>query len=98
MLLSGVQASNGSLAAEQFRADNVYFGGAQPDPLNVPVTVAPPLGVRDPRHPLRGRDALLKQVELALSAPGDRRAHVLSGMGGSGKTSVALDVLPGQVG
>ncbi|MFK4223425.1 tetratricopeptide repeat protein [Streptomyces sp. NPDC019890] len=89
---SVVQASNGAVATRHLHADNIYLNGARPDPLNVPVTVAPPLGLRAPQHPLRGRDALLEQVESALSTPGDWRAHVLAGMGGCGKTSMALEL------
>ncbi|MFE5031264.1 tetratricopeptide repeat protein, partial [Streptomyces sp. NPDC056683] len=56
------------------------------------MTVAPPLGLRDLERPVRGRDALLRQVEAELSAPGPRVVQVLCGMGGSGKTTIALEL------
>ncbi|MER6921362.1 tetratricopeptide repeat protein [Streptomyces spiralis] len=59
----------------------------------VAVTVAPPMGLRDPHRPVRGRDELFGQVEAALSAPGTRLVQVLCGMGGSGKTTIALELV-----
>ncbi|MFJ3775141.1 tetratricopeptide repeat protein [Streptomyces sp. NPDC090075] len=61
-------------------------------PEPVAVTVAPPLGLRDPHRPVRGRDALLGQVEAGLSTLGPRLVQVLCGLGGSGKTTVALEL------
>ncbi|MER6268325.1 FxSxx-COOH system tetratricopeptide repeat protein, partial [Streptomyces sp900105755] len=61
-------------------------------PEPVAVTVAPPLGLRNPDRPVRGRDALVGQVEAELSALGPRLVQVLSGLGGSGKTTVALEL------
>ncbi|MFF5299074.1 tetratricopeptide repeat protein, partial [Streptomyces sp. NPDC013161] len=55
--------------------------------------MAPPLGLRDPQRPLRGRDALIGQVESALSVLGSPRMQVLCGMGGAGKTSIALELV-----
>ncbi|MFF1768429.1 tetratricopeptide repeat protein [Streptomyces sp. NPDC058249] len=85
-----MQASNGSFAAQDFRADNVYFGASAPEP--VAVTVAPPLGLRDPRRPLRGREALIEQVKSALSVAVGPLVQVLCGLGGSGKTAIALEL------
>jgi tetratricopeptide (TPR) repeat protein len=87
-----VLASNGSLAAGQLRAQNVYVGGSPSVPKAVPLTLAPPLGLRDPALPLRGRDMLLAALESALSGAPDGRLHVLAGMGGCGKTSLALEL------
>jgi tetratricopeptide (TPR) repeat protein len=59
----------------------------------VAVSVAPPLGLRDPRRPLRGRDALLSMLQRLLDDGGRRpRVRVLHGLGGCGKTSVALEL------
>ncbi|MFD9587262.1 tetratricopeptide repeat protein [Streptomyces sp. NPDC059980] len=42
---------------------------------------------------MRGRDALLGRVEAGLSASGARFVQVLCGLGGSGKTTVALELV-----
>ncbi|WP_369192610.1 tetratricopeptide repeat protein [Streptomyces sp. R08] len=60
--------------------------------------MAPPLGLRDPQRPLRGRDALIGQVESALSVPGSPLVQVLCGMGGSGKTAIALELVHRRLG
>ncbi|MFJ1754730.1 tetratricopeptide repeat protein [Kitasatospora sp. NPDC088134] len=76
-----------------------YYGvsGAADDPL-VAVSTAAPLGVRDAAAPLRGRDGLLAAVGADLRAPGAGRLVVLSGMGGCGKTSLALEIAAGHPG
>jgi hypothetical protein len=53
------------------------------EPVREEITVAPPWGERG--TPLRGREALLDRL---LSQPG---VHVLYGLGGVGKTSLALE-------
>jgi hypothetical protein len=65
---------------------NVYFGdpGAQGEAA---VSIAPPVGQRDPGLPLRGRDGLL--AELADAGLGAVR--VVHGLGGCGKTRLALE-------
>ncbi|WP_405992294.1 tetratricopeptide repeat protein [Streptomyces sp. NBC_00986] len=60
--------------------------------------MAPPLALHDPQRPLRGRDALIEQLESALSVPGSPRMQVLCGMGGSGKTSIALELVHRRLG
>ncbi|WP_329043985.1 AAA family ATPase [Streptomyces sp. NBC_01422] len=52
-------------------------------------SIRPPYGELPPR--LRGRDALLAQLENSL-AEGVRRPQVLCGLGGCGKTAVALQL------
>ncbi|MEU5955792.1 FxSxx-COOH system tetratricopeptide repeat protein [Streptomyces sp. NPDC047525] len=84
------------VAAHSLHARNIYVGGAG-DRRPERVTVVPPLGLRDPYRPLRGRDVLLRNLESALSpgidSPGiERQIQVLCGMGGCGKTSLALEV------
>ncbi|MEK2492751.1 tetratricopeptide repeat protein [Kitasatospora purpeofusca] len=63
-------------------------------PAPVTVTVAPPLGLRDPGRPLRGREETLERLEAELAAdPGaEGRLLALCGMGGCGKTAIALEV------
>jgi tetratricopeptide (TPR) repeat protein len=57
------------------------------EPSAEPVSIAPPLGLRDENPRLRGRDAVLAE----LTDP-DERAWVLHGLGGCGKTRLALEV------
>ncbi|MEV7192511.1 tetratricopeptide repeat protein [Streptomyces sp. NPDC093510] len=85
-------AHNGGLAANSLYADTVYVGGAGPVSAPERVTVVPPLGLRDPSRPLRGRDVLLQHLESALRTGSKRQIQVLCGMGGCGKTSLALEV------
>ncbi|MGW8876665.1 tetratricopeptide repeat protein [Streptomyces mirabilis] len=58
----------------------------------------PPLGLRDPQRPLRGREGLIEQVGSALSVRGTPVVQVLCGLGGSGKTAIALEVAFGWLG
>ncbi|MEU4407309.1 tetratricopeptide repeat protein [Streptosporangium sp. NPDC023963] len=64
-------------------------GGASPAVTRRAPSLAPPLG----RLPARvhGRDELVEELCGLLTAP-DGRAHIVAGMGGSGKTTVALAV------
>ncbi|WP_147467561.1 tetratricopeptide repeat protein [Streptomyces sp. Ag82_O1-15] len=57
------------------------------------VTLAPPMGERDPRYPLRGREALLEHVVGLCHTGGGGKLIVLHGLGGSGKTAVALEAI-----
>ncbi|WP_199926088.1 ATP-binding protein, partial [Streptomyces sp. NRRL S-495] len=63
-------------------------------PPAVAVTVTPPLGLRDPGRPLRGREETLERLEAELAAdPGaEGRLLALCGMGGCGKTAIALEI------
>jgi len=63
-----------------------YFGNRAAD-AEAAVSIAPPFGQREENLPLRGRDVLLAGL-TATSA----RVQVLHGMGGCGKTRVALEV------
>ncbi|MEU8182473.1 tetratricopeptide repeat protein [Micromonospora sp. NPDC049047] len=68
-------------------------GGPWPPAYDRPgrVSVDPPLGRLD--SPLRGRDDLLDELMRAPGAGADRASvHVLWGMGGSGKSRVALEI------
>src|SRR5712691_4701210 len=51
------------------------------------VSVAPPVGKR--RSKLRGRDDLIASV---LSSHGSGKVHILAGLGGCGKTRLALEI------
>ena len=52
-------------------------------------SVVPPWGLLPPR--VRGRDGLISR-RSGLAASPDRLVHVLNGLGGSGKTTIALSV------
>ncbi|MDG4791261.1 hypothetical protein O7626_36115 [Micromonospora sp. WMMD1102] len=66
----------------------VYLGGDGERPV---VSVAPPMGRRS-RH-LRGRDELVDELlGLVTGGVGGSRVRVLHGLGGCGKTSIALEV------
>ena len=71
-----------------------YFG-ISGTPPETALSIAPPLGQRDQRFPLRGRDSLVEELAGLLLA-GQHRAgppvRVLHGLGGCGKTSIALEV------
>jgi tetratricopeptide (TPR) repeat protein len=58
------------------------------------VSLAAPLGRRDPDRPLRGRSALLDELGGALGEdPEAARVQVLYGLAGCGKTSIALELV-----
>ena len=64
-----------------------YFGG-MPRVTEAPVSIALPAGQRDGRFPLRGRGKLLGEL---VAADGGPRVRVIHGMGGCGKTCLALE-------
>ena len=66
---------------------NPYLGTGSDAELAV--SIAPPLGQRNKRFPLRGRDKLLRS--LSGTSPGPR-VRVVHGLGGCGKTRLALAV------
>jgi len=66
---------------------NIYFGPQER--REAAASLAVPLGRREDRFPLRGRDELL---ETLLAAEPEAQVNVLCGLGGCGKTSVALEV------
>ncbi|MFF2629110.1 tetratricopeptide repeat protein, partial [Kitasatospora griseola] len=93
----GLSASHGSLAANHLTARNINIGG-RPAADPKPVSVAPPLGLQDASRPLRGREAVLERVERDLLAPERGRMVVVCGMGGCGKTTLALEIAARHVG
>ena len=56
----------------------------------IPVSTVPPFGRLDHRPVVRGRQELLGILDKAISGPGGIRVHVLHGLGGCGKSAVAL--------
>ncbi len=60
------------------------------------VSVTPPLGRRIPARPLRGRSGLLTELAdllpQSVGASSETRVRVLHGLGGCGKTSIALEL------
>ncbi|MEE4546937.1 tetratricopeptide repeat protein [Streptomyces sp. V4-01] len=75
---------------------NILITTHRPAERAVAVSVAPPLGRRDPATPLRGRTALLDELTALLDPercdPAASRVRILHGLGGCGKTSIALDL------
>jgi hypothetical protein len=72
---------------------NVYFGN-RAGRTETPVSIAPPFGQRDERLPLRGRDRLLAEladIDGGADARARSRVRVLHGLGGCGKTRLALE-------
>ncbi|MFE5924143.1 tetratricopeptide repeat protein [Streptomyces sp. NPDC056468] len=57
------------------------------------VTLAAPMGERDPRYPLRGREGLLEHMVGLLHSGGGGKLIVLHGLGGSGKTALVLEAI-----
>ncbi|MEV8597608.1 tetratricopeptide repeat protein [Streptomyces sp. NPDC052012] len=57
------------------------------------MTLASPMGLRHPERPLRGRAALLNDLQKQCNGRGDGRLHVLHGLSGSGKTALALELV-----
>ena len=74
------------------RDQNIFTG---PGPAGAEVvSLAAPLGRRDPDRPLRGRSALLDELAGAWEEDSDvPRVQVLYGLGGCGKTSIALELV-----
>jgi hypothetical protein len=64
-----------------------YFGDSGRE-ADREISIAPPFGQRDKRLPVRGRDALLTEL-MGTNTP--ERVHVLHGLGGCGKTRLALE-------
>jgi NB-ARC domain len=82
-------ASASGQAQQPFQGHGVqincfYCWERAPEPV---VSIAPPTGLRDGHLPLRGREGLL----VDLAAPGEARVWVLHGLGGCGKTRLAME-------
>lgn len=56
----------------------------------IPVSTVPPLGRLDGEPTVRGRQELLGLLHQAVSEPDEVKVHVLHGLGGCGKSTVAL--------
>jgi hypothetical protein len=71
---------------------DVSIGSAPPVPA-VAVSVEAPFGRRDPDLPLRGRDDLIAELWRPVEGrDAQSRVRVLYGLGGCGKTSIALEL------
>ncbi|MDQ1041819.1 tetratricopeptide repeat protein [Streptomyces sp. V4I2] len=86
-------AHSGGLAAGHLRVDQVVVTGKPAQRASVAVTLAPPLGERDPRLPLRGRETLVSELLGLCQGGGGGRLHVVHGLGGCGKTAVVLEAV-----
>ncbi|MEV4559207.1 tetratricopeptide repeat protein [Kitasatospora sp. NPDC049285] len=85
---SAFTIGHAGVAAGRVDQLNVYF---QNDVRTGAMTLSPPLARRNPNHPPRGREALLETLTDLLTDTSPSGAHVLHGMGGSGKTTLALE-------
>ncbi|MBT0773640.1 tetratricopeptide repeat protein [Kineosporia sp. J2-2] len=56
------------------------------------LSLEPPSGHRDEHRPVRGHTALIRHLEQVVLSPGPGSTHVLHGLGGCGKTSLALEI------
>lgn len=85
-------AQSGAVAAGRLEVGQLVVAGA---PLGGPrvTTLAAPMGLRHPERPLRGRTALLSDLQGQCNGQGDGRLHVLHGLSGSGKTALALELV-----
>ncbi|WP_329347179.1 tetratricopeptide repeat protein [Streptomyces sp. NBC_01261] len=82
-------AQNGALAAGRIDIQQTILRSAS---ASHPLTLAAPLGLRDPSLPLRGREALVDSLtRVHLTGLSDGRVHVLHGLNGCGKTAIALE-------
>ncbi|MEU1287760.1 tetratricopeptide repeat protein [Kitasatospora sp. NPDC005856] len=94
-LTGGTHVSNrlidGTVHGAVVQAGCVDIVMQAPAAAATPVTVSPPLGLRDAGRPLRGREDILVRLEAELAASKER-VLVLCGMGGCGKTAVALEI------
>lgn len=90
---NGVLAQDGSLAAGSIKIEKVVLGGARHRLPDGPVTLSAPVGDRDGTYPLRGRDDLVETLLTLCRTGGEGRLHVLHGLGGCGKTAIALELV-----
>ncbi len=81
-------AGQAQQAVQGSGVQNVFLtrSDADVEPL---VSIMPPFGRRSEKLPLRGRDELLSML---AAGEHDARVWVIHGLGGSGKTSLALEV------
>ncbi|MFG3164442.1 tetratricopeptide repeat protein [Streptomyces sp. NPDC048232] len=94
--IPGQQASGNTESTILQAGHDIRINALGPVERAVAVSVAPPLGRRDPATPLRGRAAVLDELSALLDPsqydPAVSRVRVLHGLGGCGKTSIALDL------
>ncbi|WP_307532268.1 tetratricopeptide repeat protein [Streptomyces umbrinus] len=86
-------AQYGGVAAGRLQVQQLVVGAHAPGRGGAPVTLAPPLGERDPRFPLRGRTHLVEGLLELCDGGGGGRLHVVHGLGGCGKTAAVLEAV-----
>ncbi len=69
----------------------VNYWGINPLSPEAALSIAAPLGRRNEALPLRGRAGLLDELAEASRVANASQVHVLHGLGGCGKTSIALE-------
>ncbi|MGP4009888.1 tetratricopeptide repeat protein [Streptomyces sp. 4N124] len=88
-----MSAQLGGVAAGRMEIGQLVLRAPDLPDRGILVTLAPPMGERDPRYPLRGREALLEHVVSVCHTGGGGKLLVLHGLGGSGKTAVVLEAI-----
>lgn len=85
---AGIASDHAKQALLGSGVQNIYFG--ERDQAAEPaISLEPPFGLRDDKLPIRGRGVLLD--ELSNPDP-TARVHLVHGLGGCGKTRLALEV------
>ncbi|GAA1867407.1 tetratricopeptide repeat protein [Asanoa iriomotensis] len=91
--LSDVRIGRDNVQIGQARDVTLVTDGPAADRAVEPISIEPPLGLREERYPVRGRDDLVADLTgLFDRSDGRPRIRVLHGLGGCGKTAVALEL------
>ncbi|MGN9894873.1 tetratricopeptide repeat protein [Micromonospora sp. L31] len=84
---------HGQSAALGHGIQNIYYGIHSSSPLPAShITISPPLGRLSKERPLRGRHDLFTGIQGGSGEGRVEGVHVICGLAGSGKTSVALEI------
>ena len=71
---------------------NISYNFKASDVISSPTTISPPLGRLSTERPLRGRQDLIARLQEGSENGRIGGVHVVYGLAGSGKTSVALEI------